>query len=59
MKGGDRSIGRIIFSGLIKNAIRIGCITFDIDEEEVVSALKVPYFRKGIINVLNGIGDMA
>jgi len=55
-KSGGRSIGRILFSGLIKNAIRIGCITFDMDEKEVVSALKVPYFRKGIINVLNGIG---
>ena len=34
----------------------MGCLTFNVDKTAAVDALKVPYFRKGLVNVLNGIG---
>ena len=50
------SLSRIIFSSIIKMAVDFGCIAFNVDKEETVNALKVPYFKKGLLNVLSGIG---
>jgi len=50
------SLTRIIFSGIISLAINLGCTVFNINREETINALKVPYFRKGLLNILSGIG---
>jgi len=51
------SLSRLIFSNIIKLAVVLGCTTFDVNRKDAVSALKVPYFKKGLLNVLNGIGQ--
>jgi len=50
------SLSRLIFSNIIKLAVVLGCTTFDVDRKDAINALKVPYFRKGLLNVLSGIG---
>jgi radical SAM protein with 4Fe4S-binding SPASM domain len=52
----ERTLTRSIFSGIIKTVVNVGCMTFNLDRTAAVDALKVPYFRKGLVNVLNGIG---
>jgi radical SAM protein with 4Fe4S-binding SPASM domain len=47
---------RLIFSGIIKAAVHLGCIGLDIDEEYIRETLKLSYFRSGIVNVLSGVG---
>ena len=50
------SIAHFIFSRVISLAINIGSKTFGIDPKQTREALKVPYFKKGLANVLEGIG---
>ena len=50
------SLNSIMFSGVIKMALKLGCMAFNVSWEETINALKVPYFKKGLLNVLNGIG---
>jgi radical SAM protein with 4Fe4S-binding SPASM domain len=52
----EHSLTRTVFSGIIKTVVNLGCATFNVDRTEAVDALKVPHFRKGLVNVLNGIG---
>jgi hypothetical protein len=52
----DHSLIRVAFSSLIRTVVRLGCTAFNVDQAETVDALKVPYFRKGLLNVLGGIG---
>ena len=52
----DYSLSRILFSGIIRMAVELGCITFNVNKGETINALKVPYFKKGLLNVLSGIG---
>ncbi|MEM1515649.1 MAG: radical SAM protein [Candidatus Bathyarchaeia archaeon] len=50
------SLTRFIFSGIIKTAVYLGCIGLSVDKKYVIEALKLPYFRRGVVNVLSGIG---
>lgn len=50
------SITRFLFSGIVKAAVFLGCMGLNVDRKYVVEALKLPYFRKGVVNVLSGIG---
>ncbi|MEM1587252.1 MAG: radical SAM protein [Candidatus Bathyarchaeia archaeon] len=52
----SRSITRFIFSSVIKAAVYLGCMGLNVDRRYVIEALKLPYFRRGIVNVLSGIG---
>ncbi|MEM2273067.1 MAG: radical SAM protein [Candidatus Bathyarchaeia archaeon] len=54
--GSNHSITRFIFSGIIKAAIYLGCIGLNIDRKILIESLKTPYFRRGLMNVLSGIG---
>ncbi|MEM2910844.1 MAG: radical SAM protein [Nitrososphaerota archaeon] len=47
--------GKMI-SSIIDVAIDLGFRAFDVDRNQAKEALKVPYFKKGLLNVLNGIG---
>lgn len=49
-------INRFIFSSIVKAAVYIGCKGLNVDRKCVVEALKLPYFRRGVVNVLSGIG---
>ena len=51
------SLNRTVFSGIIRLAVELGCIAFNVDREDAINTLKVPYFRKGLLNVLSGIGE--
>jgi radical SAM protein with 4Fe4S-binding SPASM domain len=53
---GEHGLARTIFSGIIRGVVNLGCMTFNVDKSDAVDALTVPYFRKGLLNVLNGIG---
>jgi len=46
-----------ISSYIIDGAIRVGCKAFGVSGEELKEAIKVPYFRRGLINVLRGIAE--
>ncbi len=52
----SRSFPVIAFSGMIKLAVDFGCRIFNMDQKDVMNALKTPYFRKGLVNILGGIG---
>ncbi|MEM3522015.1 MAG: radical SAM protein, partial [Candidatus Bathyarchaeia archaeon] len=42
---------------MINEAIKIGCKAFGVNEKNLKEAMKVPYFRRGLINVLKGIAE--
>lgn len=50
------SIAGIFFSGVVKAAVNLGCRVFGADREAFKEALKIPFFKKGLLNVLSGIG---
>lgn len=50
------SLSGKVISGIIDMAIELGFRTFDVDRSQAREALKVPYFKKGLLNVLSGIG---
>jgi radical SAM protein with 4Fe4S-binding SPASM domain len=50
-----RSLKCHLFSELLSMILTVGCATFKIDLETARSSLRVPYFRSGLINVLEGI----
>lgn len=52
----DHSLTRVLFSGIIKMTVDLGCLAFNLNKKEAVNALKVPYFKKGLLNILSGIG---
>jgi radical SAM protein with 4Fe4S-binding SPASM domain len=52
----DRSFKRTVFSGAVRLAVNLGCAVFNLDRKGTVEALKVPHFRRGLVNVLTGIG---
>ncbi|MEM1674772.1 MAG: radical SAM protein [Candidatus Bathyarchaeia archaeon] len=54
--GNGFSLTRLIFSGVIKAAVYLGCMGLNVDKKTVVESLKLPYFRRGLVNVLSGIG---
>ncbi|MEM2875361.1 MAG: radical SAM protein [Candidatus Bathyarchaeia archaeon] len=45
-----------LFSWVISLAINLGCISFNVERKKVREAMKVPYFKRGLVNVLEGIG---
>ncbi len=53
---GESSLTRTIFSGIIKSTVKLGCWAFSVNRSVAEDALKVPFFRKGLVNVLSGIG---
>jgi radical SAM protein with 4Fe4S-binding SPASM domain len=42
---------------MIDEAIKIGCKAFGVEEEKLKEAIRVPYFKRGLINVLKGIAE--
>ena len=50
-----RSLTHIMFSSLLNTVLRLGCVTFQIDVDAARSSLSIPYFKRGLINVLEGI----
>lgn len=50
------SLTKFVFSSIIKAAVYLGCIGLNVDRKYVKEALKLPYFRRGVVNVLSGIG---
>ncbi|MEM2896813.1 MAG: radical SAM protein [Candidatus Bathyarchaeia archaeon] len=42
---------------IVEKAINIGCKAFGVSEEKLKEAIRVPYFRRGLINVLRGIAE--
>ncbi|MGQ9781892.1 MAG: radical SAM protein [Nitrososphaeria archaeon] len=46
----------IIVSHVITAAISLGLRAFDIDEDKAKEALRTPYFKNWVLNVLSGIG---
>ncbi|MEM0049791.1 MAG: radical SAM protein [Candidatus Bathyarchaeia archaeon] len=52
----SHSITRFIFSAIIKSTVYLGCIGLNVDRKYLKEALKAPYFRRGVVNVLSGIG---
>ncbi len=56
-EGHYHSLARMVFSGIIGLAVNLGCAAFNLDLEEARNAIKVPYFKKGLLNILSGIGN--
>jgi len=53
---GPRTLTCSLFTDILNIILRLGSTTFGIDKETVRSSLKTPYVRKGLVNVLEGIG---
>jgi radical SAM protein with 4Fe4S-binding SPASM domain len=51
-----RSLSGKMISSVIVMAVDLGFRVFDVDRNQAREALKVPYFKKGLLNVLSGIG---
>jgi radical SAM protein with 4Fe4S-binding SPASM domain len=49
------SLEEIFLSNAIKTAIDLGLRTFEIDQDRAKEALRTPYFKNGLLNVLEGI----
>lgn len=56
IKNYNFSLTESFFSKIVSTAIGIGCIAFNVKRESVRETMKIPYFRKGLLNVLTGIG---
>jgi len=50
-----QSLKRYLLSGLLSTILRGGSTLFKINLEDTRSSLRIPHFRKGLVNVLEGI----
>lgn len=52
----QHSLARSLFSEVVGLAVDLGCKAFGVDRNQAREAMRVPYFKKGLVNVLKGIG---
>ena len=51
------SLNRMFFSSIVQATVRLGCVAFNVEWKDAINSLRIPYFRKGLLNILGGIGE--
>lgn len=55
-QGSSHSPASRVTSWIVGLAIDLGCKAFGVDRNQAREALRIPYFKKGLVNILGGIG---